>query len=139
MKDINPDNGHGAADGMGSHGEYCDCSDCIAADNFYHGGDSPKDTEPAPAPSSRWPTLEAIGLLEALDAVEDVAACNQGKHPGRKWLTKDISHHDAKAIKHLGTVQCGQAFDVDSGKRGRAHVALRVLMSLGLELLGKRY
>ena len=92
------------------------------------------DTEPAP-PGHRWPTLEAIGLDEALDAVEAVAAANQGKHPGRKWLTKSVPHHDAKAIKHLGTVQCGQPFDSESGLRGRAHVGLRVLMALGLELL----
>lgn len=95
-------------------------------------------TDPAPAPSSRWPTLEAIGLGDALDAIEEIAAAHQGKHPGRKWITKTVAHHDAKAIKHLSTVQCGQSHDADSGLRGRAHAGLRLLMALGLELLGGR-
>lgn len=35
---LNPDNGHGAADGMGGHGEYCECSGCLADDRARHGG-----------------------------------------------------------------------------------------------------
>jgi len=132
-KEINPDNGHGAADGMGGHGEYCDCSDCIASDNFYHGG---SDTDRAPA-EPRWPTLEAIGLLDALDVVEKVAAGNQGKHPGRKWITKTIAHHDAKAHKHIGAAE-SLASDPDTGLPSRAHAALRCLMALGLELMRGR-
>lgn len=94
------------------------------------------DTEPAP-PGERWPTLARLGLLDSLDAIEAVAAWNQDKH-GRKWVTKTISHHDAKAIKHLGTTQCGETFDAETGLRGRAHAGLRVIMALGLELLGGR-
>jgi hypothetical protein len=91
------------------------------------------DTEPAPGPS-RWPTLEEIGLTEALDAIEAVAAANQGKHPGCKWKTETIAHEDAKCIKHLGTAQCGAPIDNDSGLPARAHATLRLLMALGLEL-----
>jgi hypothetical protein len=121
-------------------GEYETCEVCIEQHRRTREAYK-SDTDPIPppaTPSDRWPTLVAIGLVDALDEVESVAAGNQGKHPGRKWVTKSISHHDAKAIKHLGTVQCGQPFDADTGKRGRAHAALRLLMALGLELMRGR-
>ncbi len=129
--------------------EYCDCDNCVAKSNWESIEASPTSNEtvrivsydtmpcPPPAPSGRWPILESIGILGALDEVEAVAASNADKH-GRKWITKTISHHDAKAIKHLGTVQCGEPFDHETGKRGRAHAALRLLMALGLELLGAK-
>lgn len=93
------------------------------------------DTDPAPA-DSRWPTLELIGLSYALDVVEAVAADSQGKHPGTKWLTKSVAHHDAKGIKHLGHAQCGETLDHESGLPARSHATLRLLMALGLELRG---
>lgn len=97
-------------------------------------GDPLRDTDPAPA-MPRWPTLELIGLGEALDQLEAVAAANQHKHPARKWLTQTIAHEEAKCIKHLGAAQCGEVTDHDSGLPARAHATLRLMMALGLELL----
>lgn len=105
----------------------CNCDQCVPK----------RDTDRAPE-GERWPTLIAIGLGDALDAVEEIAAAHQSKHPGRKWITKTVAHHDAKSIKHLSTVQCGQPRDLDSGLPGRAHAALRMVMALALELLGGR-
>lgn len=204
--DINPDNGHGAADGFGSHGEYCDCGNCIARDNW--GAPDPLPAVPTaicrecqqpmgehynlcqfdnppglmtlewlldqevdfhttraargiacpvcgkharycghtredmiqklsggypPGLSRRWPVLASIGLFHALDYVERVAASNTDKH-GTKWLTKTISWHDAKAVKHLGAAQADTPKDPETGLSSRAHAALRLLMALGLEL-----
>lgn len=80
------------------------------------------------------PTLNLIGLGEALACVEAVAAANQAKHPGAKWAQQTLQHQDGKCISHLGRAQHGEPVDEDTGLPARAHAALRLLMALGLEL-----
>jgi hypothetical protein len=90
-------------------------------------------TEVPPA-ESRWPTLEMIGLSEALDLVEAVAAFNQTKHPGGKWQGQSREHQAGKALAHCGRALHGEPSDIDTGLPHSAHAALRLLMMLGLEL-----
>lgn len=92
------------------------------------------DTDPAPA-VPRWPTLELIGLGEALDLVEAVAAFNQPKHPGGKWKTQSSAHQWGKCLSHAGRSMHGEPVDEETGLPATAHAALRLLMALGLELL----
>ena len=83
----------------------------------------------------RWPTLEAIGLGEALDAVERVTAWAQrGKHPGPKWAGQTMEHQTAKLLGHLSRAMKGETADEDTGEHPFAHVAARALMLLGLAL-----
>ncbi len=83
----------------------------------------------------RWPTLAAIGLAEALDAVERVARwAQEGKHPGPKWATQTTEHQAGKLVKHLGYGLCGDTQDEDTGEHPYAHAAARALMLLGLVL-----
>jgi hypothetical protein len=93
------------------------------------------DTDPAPAPS-RWPTLEAIGLGDALDAVERVCAWAQrGKHLGTKWSRQTVDHQATKLCGHLCRGLYGkETADEDTGEHPFAHVAARALMLLGLVL-----
>lgn len=115
-------------------GEYQTCEACLAEHRRSRAARPDTEPAPPPAPSGRWPTLEAIGLLDAIDELEKVAASNADKH-GRKWLTKSLSWHDGKAVKHLGAAQAGQPKDADTGLPSRAHAALRLVMSLALELM----
>lgn len=90
-------------------------------------------------PTTRWPTLEAIGLGDALDAVERVTAWAQrGKHPGPKWATQTEWHQQAKLLGHLAAGMKGTAVDEDTGEHPFAHVAARALMLLGLALKARR-
>jgi hypothetical protein len=83
------------------------------------------------------PTLERIGLLDALKQVEAVLAMNaNGKYKGIKWQTKNLEWHDAKAVKHLNASHCGTRLDHETGLSHRAHAACRLLMSLAHELDG---
>lgn len=92
-----------------------------------------RDTDRVPA-DSRWPTLEAIGLGQALDLVEAVAAFNQPKHPGGKWKTQTVAHQWGKCLSHAGRSMHGEPLDHETGLPASAHAALRLLMALGLEL-----
>jgi len=90
-----------------------------------------------PLPSERWPTLRAIGLADALDAVERVTAwAQQGKHPGPKWAGQSVPHQIAKMLGHLAAGMKGVTADEDTGEHPYAHVAARCLMMLGLVLRG---
>lgn len=92
------------------------------------------DTDPAPAPE-RWPTLLSIGLGDALDAIERVAAwAQQGKHPGPKWASQTVAHQASKLVGHLGRGLAGELADEDTGEHPFAHVGARALMLLGLVL-----
>ncbi len=96
-----------------------------------------RDTDPAPPEHEpeRYPTLHAIGLTEALDAVERVAAWAQrGKHPGGEWSTQTVSHQLAKMLGHVARGMKGEAADEDTGEHPYAHVAARALMLVGLVL-----
>lgn len=85
--------------------------------------------------ASALPVLAAIGLTEALLAVEKVLAWNETeKHPNAKWKSKSIGYHDAKAVGHLNWSQCGILDDYETEQPHRAHAACRLLMSLALEL-----
>lgn len=93
-----------------------------------------RDTDPAPA-IERFPTLLAIGLGDALDAVERVTAWAQtGKHPGQKWATQTVEHQAGKLVRHLGSGLVGETVDEDTGEHPFAHVVARALMLLGLVL-----
>lgn len=101
--------------------------------NFYCTRD-PGHTGPCAAwPTERWPTLVAIGLGDALDAVERVTAwAQQGKHPGPKWASQTTEHQVAKLLGHLSRAMKGETADEDTGEHPYAHVAARALMLLGL-------
>ena len=93
------------------------------------------DTDPAPGIDDPYPTIHAIGLGPALEAVERVCAwAGRGKHPGKKWATQTVSHQSAKMMKHAGAGLCGETADEDTGEHPFAHVAARSLMLLGLVL-----
>ncbi len=94
-------------------------------------------TERPLAPEERWPTLCSMGVAEALDVVERVAAFNRkGKYPDDPWRQKSITHHDAKGLWHHARAQVGEQLDHETNEPHRAHAILRFLMSLGLELDG---
>lgn len=90
------------------------------------------DTERPPG-AERWPTLSMIGIAEALDVVEAVAAWNQGKHPGAKWQTQTREHQAGKALAHCGRALHGEPNDAETGLPHTAHAALRMLMMLGID------
>lgn len=95
--------------------------------------DGPATERPA-AFEERWPTLQLIGLAEALDVVEAVAASNQAKHPGGKWQGQSREFHVGKSLAHAGRALHGDALDPETELPHVAHAVLRLLMSLGLEL-----
>lgn len=86
-------------------------------------------------PTERWPTLLAIGLGDALDAVERVAAWAQrGKHPGPVWASQTTEHQTGKLLGHIARAMKGETRDEETGEPPYAHVAARALMLVGLAL-----
>lgn len=93
-----------------------------------------RDTDRVPPPE-RFPMLLAIGLGDALDAVERVVVWAQnGKHQGKKWESQTVEHQQGKLLRHLGCGLVGDVADEDTGEHPFAHVAARALMLLGLIL-----
>lgn len=97
--------------------------------------DRARDTEPPPPDLSRWPTLAAIGLGDALDAMERVTTwAQQGKHRGKKWETQTKDHQIGKLLGHLAAGMKGEQVDEETGEHPYAHTAVRALMLLGIAL-----
>jgi hypothetical protein len=78
-----------------------------------------------------FPTLERIGLLPQLHAMERIcAAAAAGKHAGESFKSLGVVHHLAKVGSHLaqsGTL--GTVRDEESGELHLVHAAIRLLMA----------